>query len=130
MSLDVAISSVQKTVPECVAVGFVDMKTGMLLGVRTVDSHPQEFWDGSFYNGWLSAIRALSDNADFESRPEPMRTAAWADKGLNTQAASWRSSTSSSRTRASPGASTPTPTSSRSRTSTTASPTSATSAAR
>ena len=54
-----------------------------------VDSHPQEFWDGSFYNGWLSAIRALSDNADFESRPEPMRTAAWADKGLNTQAASW-----------------------------------------
>ncbi len=54
-----------------------------------VDSHPQEFWDNSFYNGWLSAIRALSDNTDFESRPEAMRTAAWADKGLNTQTASW-----------------------------------------
>jgi hypothetical protein len=45
MSLDVAISTVQKTGPECVAVGFVDMKTGMLLGVRTVDSHPQEILD-------------------------------------------------------------------------------------
>lgn len=43
--LDVAIANVQKNVPECVAVGFVDMKTGMLLGVKTVDSHPQEVLD-------------------------------------------------------------------------------------
>jgi len=43
--LDVAISNVQKNVPECVAVGYVDMKTGMLLGVKTVDSHPQEVLD-------------------------------------------------------------------------------------
>jgi len=28
-----------------VAVGLVDMQTGMLLGVRTVDSHPQEVLD-------------------------------------------------------------------------------------
>ena len=35
----------QKNVPDCVAVGFVDMKTGMLLGVKTVDSHPQEVLD-------------------------------------------------------------------------------------
>lgn len=54
-----------------------------------VDSHPQDFWDGSVYNGWLNAIRALNDHTDFDSRPEAMRTAAWADKGLNTQAASW-----------------------------------------
>lgn len=45
MSLDSALSDVQKNVPECVAAGFVDMKTGMLLGIRTVDSHPQEVID-------------------------------------------------------------------------------------
>ena len=44
-TLDNAVSLVQKSVPECVAVGYVDMKTGMLLGVRTVDSHPQEVLD-------------------------------------------------------------------------------------
>ena len=45
MSLDSALANVQTTVPECVAAGFVDMTTGMLLGVRTVDSHPQEVLD-------------------------------------------------------------------------------------
>ncbi len=45
MSLDNALSTFQKSVPECVAVGFVDTKTGMLLGVKTVDSHPQEVLD-------------------------------------------------------------------------------------
>lgn len=45
MSLDTALSKVQQEVPECVAVGYVDMSTGMLLGVRTVDSHPQEVLD-------------------------------------------------------------------------------------
>ncbi len=53
------------------------------------DAHPQDFWDATFYSGWLSAIRALNDSADFESQPEAMRTAAWADKNLNTQSASW-----------------------------------------
>lgn len=53
------------------------------------DAHPQDFWDATFYNGWLDAIRSLNDEAEFASRPEPMRTAAWADKTLNTQAASW-----------------------------------------
>jgi len=37
-SLQTAISSV----PECVAAGYVDLSTGMLLGIKTVDSHPQE----------------------------------------------------------------------------------------
>ena len=45
MSLDNALSNVRSTVPECVACGLVDMKTGMLLGVKTVDSHPQEVLD-------------------------------------------------------------------------------------
>ncbi|MEZ4337948.1 MAG: hypothetical protein R3B82_15115 [Sandaracinaceae bacterium] len=42
MSLENALSKTQTSVPECVATGYVDMNTGMLLGVRTVDSHPQE----------------------------------------------------------------------------------------
>jgi hypothetical protein len=45
MSLDTVLSKVQQDVPECVAVGYVDMSTGMLLGVRTLDSHPQEVLD-------------------------------------------------------------------------------------
>jgi hypothetical protein len=45
MSLDASLSKAQQEIPECVAVGFVDMSTGMLLAVRTVDSHPQEVLD-------------------------------------------------------------------------------------
>jgi hypothetical protein len=41
MSLQLAMSEV----PECVAVGCVDVATGMLRSVRTVDSHPQEILD-------------------------------------------------------------------------------------
>lgn len=53
-----------------------------------VDSHPSEFWDGSFYNAWLSGIRALSDAQEHELYPEPMRTDAWLDKTIHTRAAS------------------------------------------
>lgn len=53
------------------------------------DAHPADFWDATFYNGWLSTIRALNDTTDFDNQPEAMRTAAWADKNLNTQTASW-----------------------------------------
>ena len=38
MSLDKALAASQSEIPECVAAGYVDMVTGMLLGVRTVDS--------------------------------------------------------------------------------------------
>jgi hypothetical protein len=66
MSLDTALANVQKTVPECVAVGYVDIKTGMLLGVKTVDSHPQEVLDlvaaatGDIFQGPnVAAIEAM-----------------------------------------------------------------------
>ena len=42
MSLDKALNDIMKQVPECVAAGYVDLSTGMLLGVKTVDSHPAE----------------------------------------------------------------------------------------
>lgn len=45
MSLDAAIAEAIKSVPEAVACGAVDMSTGMLIGVKTVDSHPQEVLD-------------------------------------------------------------------------------------
>jgi len=45
MSLDTVLANVRSVIPECVACGLVDMKTGMLLGVKTVDSHPQEVLD-------------------------------------------------------------------------------------
>lgn len=45
MSLDTALTKAQQAVPECVAIGYVDMSTGMLLGVKTIDSHPQEVLD-------------------------------------------------------------------------------------
>jgi hypothetical protein len=42
MSLDQVLNEAMKQVPECVATGYVDLSTGMLLGVKTVDSHPAE----------------------------------------------------------------------------------------
>jgi hypothetical protein len=45
MSLDNALNNASRNVPECLAAGYVDMSTGMLLGVKTIDSHPQEVLD-------------------------------------------------------------------------------------
>ncbi len=45
MALDQMLSKAQQSIPECVATGYVDMSTGMLLGIKTVDSHPQEVLD-------------------------------------------------------------------------------------
>lgn len=44
-ALDNALAKATRDVPECVAAGFVDMTTGMLLAVKTVDSHPREVLD-------------------------------------------------------------------------------------
>lgn len=45
MSLDAAISKAVGQVPDCVAAGYVDLSTGMLLAIQTVDSHPSEILD-------------------------------------------------------------------------------------
>lgn len=42
MSLNNAMRDVVNTVPECLAAGYIDLSTGMLLAYKTVDSHPQE----------------------------------------------------------------------------------------
>lgn len=40
-----AITDAQAQVPECVAVGVVDIDSGLLLDVKTVDSHPSAVLD-------------------------------------------------------------------------------------
>ncbi len=45
MSLEKALNAAQSQIPECLAAGYVDMSTGMLLAVKTVDSHPSEVLD-------------------------------------------------------------------------------------
>lgn len=42
MSLEEAIQKSITEIPECLAGGYVDLTSGMLLGIKTVDSHPQE----------------------------------------------------------------------------------------
>ena len=42
MSLDTTLQDAIKSIPECVSAGYVDLASGMLLGVKTVDSHPAE----------------------------------------------------------------------------------------
>ena len=44
-ALETALGKAVRDLPECVAGGFVDLTTGMLLGVKTVDSHPREVLD-------------------------------------------------------------------------------------
>ncbi|HEX7807823.1 MAG TPA: hypothetical protein VF608_03845 [Thermoanaerobaculia bacterium] len=76
MSLETALSDVQKSIPECVALGLVDIRTGMLLAIRTVDSHPQEVIDlvaaatGDLFQGanvtaierLFKRVRGVADN--------------------------------------------------------------------
>ena len=45
MSMDAVLQKVASFVPECLAAGYVDVASGMLLGIRTVDSHPREVID-------------------------------------------------------------------------------------
>lgn len=45
MSFDNILNQAASTVPECVAAGYVDITSGMLLALKTVDSHPQQVID-------------------------------------------------------------------------------------
>jgi len=45
MSLENALQQSISAIPECLAAGYVDLTTGMLIGIKTVDSHPQEVMD-------------------------------------------------------------------------------------
>ena len=43
--LEQALQKSVSSLPECLAAGYVDLDSGMLMGIRTVDSHPQEVLD-------------------------------------------------------------------------------------
>lgn len=45
MSLDKALDAAIQTIPECVAAGYVDIESGLLLGAKTTESHPSEVLD-------------------------------------------------------------------------------------
>jgi len=45
MSIDTALQQAISNIPECLAAGYVDLSTGMLIGIKTVDSHPQQVLD-------------------------------------------------------------------------------------
>ncbi len=45
MSFDQAMQKAMAHIPECLAAGFIDLSSGMLLSVKTVDSHPSEVMD-------------------------------------------------------------------------------------
>lgn len=44
-NLDQAIQTAIGAIPECLAAGYVDVSSGMLLSVKTIDSHPREVLD-------------------------------------------------------------------------------------
>jgi len=45
MSVESIIVSAMREIPKAVAAGVIDMESGMLLGVKSVDSHPQDIMD-------------------------------------------------------------------------------------
>ncbi|QNP49315.1 hypothetical protein [Diaphorobacter aerolatus] len=45
MNIDAVVQKAVTSVPECVAAGFVDLSSGMVLSIKTVDSHPQEVFE-------------------------------------------------------------------------------------
>ena len=57
MSFDDALQTAANSIPECVAAGYVDVASGMLLAITTVASHPRQVIDmlaaatGDLFNG-------------------------------------------------------------------------------
>jgi hypothetical protein len=61
-----------------------------LLATRAViDARPSAAWDANLYEGWISALRALSEPTTDARYPSVMRSEAWSNRRLQTQLASW-----------------------------------------
>lgn len=41
-TLDNALQTAVSSIPECIAAGYIDLSSGMLLGIKSVDSQPAE----------------------------------------------------------------------------------------
>jgi hypothetical protein len=76
--LDQALETAMSSVPGCIAAGYVDITTGILISAKTTGSHPQEVFDlvsgvtvGLFHDRHLAAIetwfggeRTADDSSD------------------------------------------------------------------
>lgn len=56
---------------------------------QTIAALPPTFWQAPVYNQWLGLLRTLNTPTTEQTYPQAMRTAAWADKMLQTQLGSW-----------------------------------------
>ncbi|MCX6149292.1 MAG: DUF3160 domain-containing protein [Ignavibacteriales bacterium] len=54
-----------------------------------IDSYGSDFWNGTIYNSWLNLIKQLNPPETRNNLPAFMQTAAYWQKLLNTQLASW-----------------------------------------
>ncbi len=53
------------------------------------DTYDSTFWQSGTYNTWLNSIRKLNIPNNRSNLPKYMQTAAWAQKSMTTQLASW-----------------------------------------
>ena len=77
MSIETALKSAMDTIPDCIAAGYVDMETGMLLGANVADQADAQVLDGLalavanlFQGRGVGAFEALlreSGNSDSEN---------------------------------------------------------------
>jgi hypothetical protein len=57
---------------------------------QLVDKHPADYWQGSLYTSWMSALRTLSPAATpAKDLPSVARSETWGRRLLNTQLSSW-----------------------------------------
>lgn len=54
-----------------------------------INSYDIDFWNKSYYTLWLNAIKSMNPPLERKYLPEFMQTAAWQQKNMNTQLASW-----------------------------------------
>ncbi|MBI5930310.1 MAG: DUF3160 domain-containing protein [Chloroflexi bacterium] len=70
--------------------GYQDSLEAARVNVNNMSTTDVDFWTSSFYNRWLTALRALNSPVTDEGfYADSMQTPAWADKMLHTQLASW-----------------------------------------
>jgi len=54
-----------------------------------IDSYDDDFWNSNVYGKWIKSIRSLNPPLKRGNLPSFMQTAAWWQKTINTQLASW-----------------------------------------
>ncbi len=54
-----------------------------------IDSYDDSFWNENVYGRWINTIRSLNPPVKRDNLPPFMQTAAWWQKTMNTQLASW-----------------------------------------